>query len=352
MLAADSVAINRLQVKGDKRTSQALVRELEQTSWPMPLPAHLQQAWILVRELQVKGKARDLRQQTAQHLDSELQTAVRAIHGNPTAANAIWFASLPELIAFLVVDLALGKATQWYWYRWSYLLSYPKHEAIARLLCEHCEHLPAVIMQLQSRQQLHLVWRQLSDGSAKTIARELLRVWSLPGINAWEPDADVRDEVEIIRQALQTQTVLLSYWRPLLRGLVVQDGRVLLAAVLHGLIYAPLWLQQQPTALVQSFAAVVCSLSPRILTSAIINESITPISGEQTPVEKTAPSLTEKRDVPTHNSLNATESFTSSKDERFNQIDSERKTSHAQKAANRDLLDLQQDIHLPLGKVH
>ena len=103
MHAADSVAINRLQVKGDKRSSQALVRELEQSSWPLlPLPAHLQHAWVLVREITVTGRARDLRQHTAKQLDGELQSAVRALRGNVGNANAIWFASLPELIAFLI----------------------------------------------------------------------------------------------------------------------------------------------------------------------------------------------------------------------------------------------------------
>ena len=125
MHTAESVAISRLQVKGDKRTSQALVRDLEQTSWPLPLPAHLQHAWVLVRAIQVTGKARELRRHTAKQLDGELQSAVRAIHGNAAAANAIWFASLPELVAFLSIELALGKTSQWYWSRWAYLLRYP-----------------------------------------------------------------------------------------------------------------------------------------------------------------------------------------------------------------------------------
>lgn len=275
MLAADSVAINRLQIKGDKRTSQALVRELEQTSWAMPLPAHLQHAWILVRELHVSGKARDLRQQTAQQLDGQLQGAVRAIHGDTAAANAVWFASFPELLAFLLVDLALGKATQWYWSRWAYLLNYPKHEAIGRLLCEHCEYLPAVIIQLQSRQQLSLVWSQLSDGAAKTIVRELIRIWGLPSLNLWETDSNVihpRDED--INQVLQAQAVLLSHWRPLLKGSAAPDGRVLLATALHGLTYTPLWLQQQPAALVQAFANVACKLSPRALASSSVEKPV------------------------------------------------------------------------------
>jgi hypothetical protein len=240
----------------------------------MPLPAHLQHAWILVRELQVKGKARELRQSTAQQLDSELQTAVRAIHGNAAAANAIWFASLPELLAFLLVDLALGKATQWYWSRWAYLSNYPKHDAIARLLCEHCEHLPAVVNQLRSRQQLSLVWAQLSDGAAKTIVRELIRVCGLPCLNRWESDSSgLHPRTEGVRQELHSQTPLLSYWRPLLTGLTAQDGRVLLATALHGLTYTPLWLQQQPAALAQAFASFTCALSPRALASAIVEKS-------------------------------------------------------------------------------
>lgn len=260
MLAADSVAINRLQIKGDKRTSQALVRELEQTSWPVPLPAHLQQAWVFVRELTVTGKARDLRQQTAQQLDAQLQRAVRAVQGNAATANAVWFASLPELVAFLLVDLALGRATQWYWSRWSHLLKYSKQEAIARLLCEYSEHMPAIIMHLQSHQRLNIVWAQISDASATTLVRELARVWGFASINAWEIDQQSRlAAVQEMTPKLQTHKNLLQFWSPLLMGLDVQDARVALAATLHGLTYTPLWLHRQPAALLHTFFALVGS---------------------------------------------------------------------------------------------
>jgi hypothetical protein len=261
MLAADSVAINRLQIKGDKRTSQALVRELEQTSWTKPLPAHLQSAWILVRELKVTGKARDLREQTAQHLDAELQHAVRAIHGDPAASNVIWFATLTELIAFLSVDLALGKTTHWYWSRWVHLLKYPRHDAMVRLLCEHIEHLPAIIMQLHQQQQLALVFNQLSESGAKTLVRELARVCGFPAPASWQTQTTITDVVvQDIYQALTAQISLLSWWQPLVCGLNSQDGRVMLVTALHGLIYTPLWLQQQPSVLVSAVASIVTAM--------------------------------------------------------------------------------------------
>jgi hypothetical protein len=248
-----------------------------------------------VRELHIKGKARDLRQQTAQQLDGQLQGAVRAIHGNTAAANAVWFASFPELLAFLLVDLALGKATQWYWSRWAYLLNYPKHEAIARLLCEHCEHLPAVVIHLQSRQQLSLVWSQLSDGAAKTIVRELIRIRGLPGLNFWETDSSViHPGDENITQVLQVQAVLLSFWRPLLKGLAAQDGRVLLATALHGLTYTPLWLQQQPATLVRAFANVACRLSSRALASSIVEKPVEIKSSEKMLEKKDASPYTDQ----------------------------------------------------------
>lgn len=282
MLATDSVAINRLHVKGDKRSSQTLVRELEQTSWAKPLPAHLQHAWILVREIQVRAKARDLSQLTAKQLDLELHSAVRAIHGGAATANAIWFASLPELIAFLLADLALGKTMHWYWARWTHLLKYPKQEAVARLLCEHCEHLPSIIMQLQSRQQLLVVWSQINDGSAKTIVHELLKAWSLPSLDVWNAEVNVQlPETHMIRPVLQAQAVLLSHWRPLLKGLSLQDGRVLLAAILHGLIYTPIWLQQQPAALVQAFASVACPMVPEVLQPPSAKQSVAHTGSEK-----------------------------------------------------------------------
>lgn len=262
MLAADSVAINRLQIKGDKRTSQALIRELEQTSWAKPLPVHLQHAWILVRELNIKGKARELRQQTAHHLDSELQHAVRAIHGNAESANVIWFATLPELIAFLLVDLSLGKTTQWYWSRWAYLLKYPRHEAIARLLFENIEHMPAVMAQLQWRQQLALVISQISSGAARTLVRELARICGLQAPLFWEEESLMLMNVsQTIHQEVKSHEKLLAYWRPALKGLDIRDGRLMLAAVLHGLVYTPLWLQQQPLALTATIVSLMCPAS-------------------------------------------------------------------------------------------
>lgn len=285
MHTAESVAISRLQVKGDKRTSQALVRDLEQTSWPLPLPAHLQHAWVLVREIRITARARDLRRHTATQLDGELQSAVRAIHGNAAAANAIWFASLPELVAFLSIELALGKTSQWYWSRWAYLLRYPRQEAIARLLCEHCEYLPAIFVQLQTQRQLRNVWAQLSHGSANTIARELLKAWHLPAFPAWQaaveyPHVDNRT----IRRGLQAQNKLHAVWKPLLKGLAQKDGRVTLAAILYGLTYTPLWLQQTPAAFIQTFASILAALTPPANTVPVTGEpGEPPISKNKSP---------------------------------------------------------------------
>lgn len=77
MLAPDDIAIHRLQVRGDKRTSEQWVRDLSTTHWAQPLPSQLHNAWVLVRELKVKGKSCDLRRETAQRLSSQLQQAQR-----------------------------------------------------------------------------------------------------------------------------------------------------------------------------------------------------------------------------------------------------------------------------------
>jgi hypothetical protein len=305
MHAADSVAISRLQVKGDKRTSQALVRELEQASWPLLLPAHLQHAWVLVREIQVTGRARDLRRHTAKQLDSELQSAVRAISGNSANANAIWFASLPELIAFLSIELALGKTSQWYWSRWAYLLRYPRQEAIARLLCEYCEYLPAIFAQLQTQRQLGSVWAQLSDGSAKAIARELSKAWHLPAFHTWQAEVENRHtDNQPIRQGLQAQKKLHAVWKPLLEGLALKDGRVTLAAIIYGLTYTPLWLQQTPAAFIQLFASILPASTPPAQTSPITRQSREPLGGDNKPAKKQELFFNKKSAEPLQRSVN------------------------------------------------
>jgi hypothetical protein len=253
MLSPDTIAITNLRIKGDKRSSQKLARDIVQTSWAMPLPAHLQHAWIFVRQISVNGKLSVIKQQAARNLDLSLQRAVNVRNSNSHESNAIWFESFPVLLAFLLRDLALGHATRWYWEKWSYLLKYPRAEAITRLLCEHPEYIVSTLDELGKTKQLSLVINQISSQSAMTIARELMRHLQIPVINSNQKNAVDASTYTFVHEKLTTLIPRLTEWKKILaakeaistRQNLMQNGYCLLASICIGLHYTPLFLYRE-----------------------------------------------------------------------------------------------------------
>ncbi len=260
---AQDIAIARLRVRGDKRTALTLARELEQASWPLQLPASAQNAWVMVRELRVSGKPQSLRQQSAEQLDSLLTHAVAGSNANNNAA-AVRFASLPELLVFLLRDLGLGQAAgKWYWQRWSYLLPASREQAIAQLLCENLAVLPAVVEHLAAIGQLRLVWRMLSSSTAATIVKQLAQHYGI-AVSTIANNAnsahilDINSPVEqqlqhAATRQFQQQTALFARWLPVLEPLPEGDQRWQLAALISGISHCPLLVMRSPKAVVTAF---------------------------------------------------------------------------------------------------
>ena len=256
-LGAEDITIDRLRVSGDKRAAHSLARELEQESWSLHLPANRRNAWIFVRELQVTGNQRLLRQQTAQQLAALIARAVDGRHANANAA-VVCFTSLPELLAFLLRDLALGQAAgKWYWQHWSYLLRTNREQAIAELLCENPAELPAVMEQLAALGQLRRVWQFVSAATADTIIRQLASYYHIPlpllAVPANSPtDLSIQQSAQ---HQFQQHKNGLQGWQPLLTTLHPGDVRWVLAALISGITHCPLLVIRRPSAVANAFKA-------------------------------------------------------------------------------------------------
>jgi hypothetical protein len=253
MLSSDTIAINRLQIKGDKCSNQKLVNDFVQTSWAMPLPAHLQQAWVFVRQIKINGKLHGLRQQAAQALDKKLHAAMNVRSSHANQADAIWFDDFPQLLAFLLSDLALGQAAKWYWEKWSYLLKYPRGEAITRLMCEYPEYLVAVVDELIKTENLVIVLKKISSQSALTVAIELSRSFQISDENSEIKTVDNKEDLQIILKTLISLKPLLKCWQSIFNEQEDNNGYKVLAARVIGLKYMPLFLYKN----VNNFTKVV-----------------------------------------------------------------------------------------------
>lgn len=256
-LGAQDIAIGRLRVRGDVHAARRLARELEQESWPLHLPANLRNAWIFVRELQVHGSQRQLRQQTAQQLVALISHAVDGHHAS-ASATVVCFSSLPELLAFLLSDLARGQAAgKWYWQRWSYLLRTSREQAIAELLCENLAELPAVVEHLATLGQLARVWQFVPAATADTIVRQLASYHHIPlaPLSAVIDGPEDRPILQTAARQFQWRKTWLQLWRPLMMNIERTDCRWVLAALISGIAHCPLLIVRSPSALVRAFIA-------------------------------------------------------------------------------------------------
>ncbi len=252
---AQDIVIERLRISGDARSSRTFVGEMEHANWPLPLPGNLHNAWILVRELRVSGAGHQLHRQTAQQLDNLLNHAVEGRHAHNNA-SAIRFNSLAELLAFLMRDLALGQAAgKWYWQRWHYLLRPGREHAVAELICEHSEELPAIVEHLAEIGQLRLVWQTLSSATAQKLVQFVATRY---GISLASPAAvenafvDSQIYLSALRQFSQ-QHVLLNRWISVLPDERNGDQRWVLAALVSGIKHCPLLMMRNPLAVITAF---------------------------------------------------------------------------------------------------
>jgi len=217
-----------------------------------------EQQWLLVRQLSVTAPQAELRLRTAQALDSKIHRAVDGRTAAARHADAVYFHSLPQLLAFLLRDLAWRDlASKWYWQRWAYLLRETQDQAVTRLLWENSEYLPAIIEELMVIDSLSVVWRQLSADGALQILQKL------PGTAAVKDSFSDTNQaarqsrssscLHLARQTFLDRHTDLSPWREVLAALPESDPRCQLAAVIAGLQNCPLPTLQDRQAVIQAF---------------------------------------------------------------------------------------------------
>lgn len=241
---ANDIAIHHLHVKSALSDAKELARDFETGSWA----AENEQEWLFVRSLAVKGNKHELRLQTSQALDSARHTAVFGGGSAATQANAVRFASLPELVAYLLRDLANGDAVfRWYWQRWAYLLHESKANAIGQLLWEQAATLPAIVEQLARMHQLEKIWHELQPQSADIIAERLFA--SISHLNAGNSPAVMQGQpttLPTLVRIFERIPSVLRLWAPALRGLAATDARTRLAGYIAGVSHFPVLLAKYP----------------------------------------------------------------------------------------------------------
>ena len=223
----NDIAIHRLHVKSTLSDAKELASAFETGGWV----AENEQEWLFVRSLAVKGKKHELRLQTSQALDSARRTAVFGGSSAATQANAVRFASLSELVAYLLRDLVNGDAVfRWYWQRWAYLLRESKANAIGQLLWEQTATLPAIVEQLAQLHQLERIWHELQPQSAEIIAARLFA--SISHLNEGTSPTAMQGQpttLPTLVRIFEHIPSVLRLWAPPLRGLAATDARARLA---------------------------------------------------------------------------------------------------------------------------
>jgi hypothetical protein len=261
MLAAQDIAIDRLRVKAEPKAAQRLARELAQATWPLTLPSHARDAWVFVRELHVQGNVSNLRQQSAQALESVLTRTVDGRLAAAEHAQAVRFETLPELLAFLLRDLAQGVAIRkWYWARWSYLIRQPRDQAVAQLLVDNLQQIAAIVKQLNAIGELARVWGCITQPAAVQIVRQMERLFGGAVSRSVSTNSlDVQTQIfkHAYRHWLQLKQQGFSLWSAPFANLDAEDQRVKLAAIVSALEHCPLLLMRDTTAVVKAFVAVM-----------------------------------------------------------------------------------------------
>lgn len=262
MPSGAQIAIDRLRVKASRRNAALIVNDLENGTWPLAVD---EQQWLFIRQLSVTASQAELRLRSAQALDSKIHRAVDGRSPAARDADVVYFQSFPQLLAFLLRDLALADlARKWYWQRWAWLLRETREQAVTRLLWENSEFLPAIIEELMVIDSLPLVWRQLSaDGALQILQR-------LPGPSGRDRDTgDATEAVaghnsgpnyQLARQGFYRRQTALQPWSAALTALPDSDPRRQLAAVIAGQQYCPLVAARDRQALIRAFNALLESL--------------------------------------------------------------------------------------------
>lgn len=253
-LAADSVAIHRLTVRGRRGMAEHLRDQVGNADWPRS------DEWVFIRRLRAGGPARQLPGQLTEQ-------ARRCLTQRENPDEVVRFASLAELLAALLADLVRGRiGFCWYWRRWARWFELPVAGAVCAALSEHIALLPTITAHLAQRGELASVWRALGQAESRQLVAELaghigLRLPSLPELTAMlvgKAGASPSAANAIPATDFASPRVpwrLLNDWQPVLTDSVPGDSRYLLALLLIASEAEPLRLQREPAACLAALSA-------------------------------------------------------------------------------------------------
>ncbi len=226
-LRRDDTVIGQLRVRGSAAASTQLEQALASANWP----TLSDDSWVFIRTLHSKA--------TRHALVPALLAQTRHLLGNAGSTQQIQrFANLNDLLAHLLVDLALGHASQrWYWQHWQALFGLPPSTAMRQLLAEHLLHWPAITAQLQRRQCLATIWHSLTESDARQLLEEQFRMLA---VNARAPAMTTATATDLPRLPI----ALEQRWQPVLRRLPIGDARRRLALAIMAQEFAPVVLRQ------------------------------------------------------------------------------------------------------------
>ena len=242
-LRPDDIAIGQLRMRGPAVQKQRLQQVLTSTSWPRAQG----ESWVFIRQLSVKAPekrlSRELIQLTREKLDKAKAPGAQS--------DVIRFNNLAELLTYLLVDLAQGRAAHcWYWQRWSRLFSLTPSVALRHVLSEYLTDLSVISSHLHRLHMLDDVWLRLNDTDAEQLLSEFS--WKLdirlPDIIIDIPSAEETSVPEITTNLLQP---LLVRWHSLFKQVEYESPHYLLALLIIALEAAPLALLHAPSALIR-----------------------------------------------------------------------------------------------------
>ena len=269
-VGSKDIAISRLRVLGDKRVAQSLARELTQANWQSQFLSHAQQSLIMVRELRVSGQSQFLQDRCAKQLEYLLSHAVGGAHASQSS-SAVIFKSLPELLAFLLCDLAQGDAAgKWYWQRWGVFQYASREDSIAHVLCDNMNHLPAIIDELVVIDKLRLVWGAISSTVDLRLIDQLARHCQIDAyhfidlhinvnnleksIRSMDVNSSFESQIQYsVSRQLEQHKNILHAWLPVISHMAPTDHRLHFAALISGVSLCPLLVIRSPIAVIHGF---------------------------------------------------------------------------------------------------
>lgn len=138
----------------------------------MSWPAVGERDYLFIRRIAVRDVPGRLAYRLADAVAESHAGAVSGFDARADQADAVYFATLADLLAALTLDLLAGRH-RWYWHSWRFLFDASRDDAVIELWRQYLQQLPAIADHWSRTGVVLTLWPKLSQGVALTIARQL-----------------------------------------------------------------------------------------------------------------------------------------------------------------------------------